>query len=314
MIGVVVPCYKSKDLILDVLAEVPDQVEKIYVVDDYCPEFTGKWVEQNTTDKRVNVIYHETNKGVGGAVITGFRAALEDGVEIVVKVDSDGQMDLALLPKFVQSIQMGKADYVKGNRFFNFEDSRQMPKDRLLGNIGLSFFTKLSSGYWSIMDPTNGYIAIHIKVIQQLPLDKINEGFFFESDMLFRLNTIRAVVKDIPMQARYGKEKSNVPVVWSFFEFFYLNCNRFVKRILYNYLLRDFNPASLLFIFGIIFFIFGITFGAYAWIKSIIDGVIATSGTVMLSALPVILGFQMLLSAFQYDVANEPTSPIFPDL
>src|SRR5690606_32001950 len=151
------------------------------------------------TDPRVRVIRHASNLGVGGAVITGYQAAIADGMDILVKLDGDGQMDASLIPDFIEPIINGEADYTKGNRFFDLEELRSMPRIRLIGNAVLSFMTKFSSGYWNLFDPTNGFTALHADVARYLPLSKISKRYFFESDMLFRLNTLRAVVHDIPM-------------------------------------------------------------------------------------------------------------------
>src|SRR3989304_3450683 len=147
-IAVVVPCYKVKKHVLEVIASIGDEVWRIYVVDDACPDGSGKHVEEHCLDQRVRVIYHECNQGVGGAVITGYRAAITDGAEVIVKVDGDGQMDTSLIPNFIEPILAGEADYTKGNRFFDLEEIRAMPKVRLIGNAVLSFLTKLSSGSW----------------------------------------------------------------------------------------------------------------------------------------------------------------------
>jgi glycosyltransferase involved in cell wall biosynthesis len=311
LIAVVIPCFKSKETIIQVVSTIPADIQRIYVVDDHCPDGTGKWLAGNMSDPRLTIIYHKENQGVGGAVITGFKAALADGnVDIIVKIDSDGQMDPSIMHKFVNPILNGVSDYTKGNRFFNVDDALSMPKLRLLGNAGLSFLTKLSSGYWSIMDPTNGYVAIHVNVLQRLPLHKLDKRYFFESDMLFRLNLLKAVVKDIPMEAKYADEVSGLSEIRSTIEFSYKNVNRFFKRVFYNYFLRDFNPASLFFVFGFMFLLFGFTWGGVNWWKSISLSIPATSGTVMLSALPIFMGFQMLLAAFQYDVSSEPKYPV----
>lgn len=311
MISVVIPCYKAKKTILNVLERIPELVDSIVVVDDKCPEESGKYVQDMCHDPRVNVIYHSQNKGVGGAVITGFLELLKvDQPQIIVKIDADGQMDPAILHHFTTPIEDSLADYTKGNRFYNIEDVLGMPKLRLLGNAGLSFISKLSSGYWSIMDPTNGYFAIHSSVLDRIPLQKLDQRYFFESDMLFRLNLTRAVVRDIPMQARYGDEVSGLSEWRSIFEFSSKHVNRFCKRLLYTYFIRDFNPASLLFVFGLLLFLFGVAWGAHHWVTSVQFGTPATSGTVMLAALPLLLGFQMLLAAFQYDVSHEPQIPM----
>jgi dolichol-phosphate mannosyltransferase len=176
---------------------------------DCCPDGSGSFVESNCRDERVVVLRNAKNQGVGAAVVRGYEAAIEDGIDVIVKIDGDGQMDPSLIPDFVAPITAGEADYTKGNRFFDLERVRGMPKVRLFGNAALSFMTKLSSGYWDIFDPTNGYTAIHRDVARHLPFRKISQRYFFETDMLFRLNTLRAVVVDIPMNAKYGDEVSN---------------------------------------------------------------------------------------------------------
>lgn len=211
-IAVIIPTYKARSHILSVLARVGPEVARIYVVDDCCPEETGKFVISNVRDIRVRVIRNVENLGVGGAVMAGYKAAIDDGMVYLVKIDSDGQMDPTLVPTFVSPIACGEADYTKGNRFFNLENLRSMPKKRLFGNAILSLMSKMSSGYWNIFDPTNGYTAIHADVASRLPFSKISQRFFFESDMLFRLNTMRAVVVDVPMESKYGHEISNLVV------------------------------------------------------------------------------------------------------
>jgi len=209
-IAVVIPSYKVTKHILDVIAAIGEEVHRIYIVDDCCPDRSGEFVEQHCSDSRVVVLRNETNQGVGGAMMAGYKAAIEDGMDIIVKIDGDGQMDPALLQAFVSPIVSGEADYAKGNRFFDLESVRTMPKRRLFGNAALSFMTKLSSGYWNLFDPTNGYTAIHASVAKYLPFEKISNRYFFETDMLFRLNTLGAVVVDVPMVAKYADEVSNL--------------------------------------------------------------------------------------------------------
>ena len=181
-IAVVIPCYKVCKHVLDVIARIGPEVARIYAVDDACPEHSGRFVEQTCQDPRVKVIYNDRNLGVGGAVISGYRAALADGMDIVVKVDGDGQMAPELLPNFVGPILERRADYTKGNRFYSFYNVRTMPRVRLWGNAVLSFMTKISSGYWSIFDPTNGYTAIHRFVLTRIDLKNISERYFFDLD------------------------------------------------------------------------------------------------------------------------------------
>lgn len=295
---------------LQVLRRIGPEVSSIYIVDDACPEQSGREVESSVSDPRVHVLYHRENRGVGAATITGMRRALEDGADVVVKIDGDGQMDPALLPQFIRPILAGYADYAKGNRFFDLEHIAQMPRARVFGNAALSFMAKLSTGYWDIFDPTNGYIAIHSEVLRRLPLKKISERFFFETDVLFRLNTIRAVVVDVPMDAVYREEVSNLRIGEVLGEFVYKHTKNLVKRIFYNYFLRDMSIASLELVSGILLLLFGITFGSYHWITAIQTGASTPAGTVMLSALPILMGLQFLLAFLAFDIASTPRKPL----
>lgn len=307
-IGVVIPCFRVRAHILSVLDSIGPEVARIYVVDDACPEGSGDFVERSCRDARVRVLRHAENLGVGGAVMTGYRAALDEDCDVIVKLDGDGQMDPRLLPAFVRPIQDGQADYTKGNRFFNLEAVETMPRERLIGNAILSFVTKFSSGYWQLFDPTNGYTAIHRDVARYLPFDKISRRYFFETDMLFRLNTLRAVVVDVPMEARYGDEVSNLKIRRILPEFLVKHARNTFKRIFYNYYLRDMSVASIELPLGVLLLAFGIGFGSYHWLMRS-DVVAAPAGTVMLSALPILIGVQSLLAFLNYDIASTPNRP-----
>ena len=181
---------------------------------------------------------------------------------------------------------------------------------RLFGNAALSFLTKLSSGYWSIFDPTNGFTAAHSRVLAALDLDVLSERYFFETDMLIRLGEIRAVVVDVPMRAVYGDEESGLRISRILGEFLRKHLKAILRRIVYQYFLRDFSFASLNLMLGFILFTFGTVFGAVEWLASIRTGVPATAGTVMLSVMPIIAGLQMLLFFFSSDIASEPKRPL----
>ena len=310
MIAVVIPSYRVRNQILSVIDRVGREVELIFVVDDMCPEKSGEYVKEKCRDSRVRVLFHQQNSGVGGAVKSGYEAAIKAGASVIVKIDGDGQLDPALISHFVMPILSGSADYVKGNRFYSWELVSTMPKVRFAGNSGLSFISKLVSGYWSVMDPTNGYTAISAKIAEALPLKKINNRYFFESDMLFRLGTLRAKVIDMPMQAIYRDEPSSLSALNSMLTFPPKFVVRFLKRIIYNYFIRDFNIASLYILFGPPLLIFGVVFGITTWIKS--TQVVASSGTVMLAALPTIIGFQMLVQFISYDILMEPKEAVHP--
>lgn len=309
-LSVVIPCYKVTSHIMKVIEAIPPIVECIYAVDDCCPNESGKYILANNTDPRVKVLFNEKNKGVGGAVMTGYRAAIQDNMLVVVKIDGDGQMDPALIPDFIEPIINGEADYTKGNRFYNLEEIHQMPTVRLIGNAVLSLMNKLSSGYWNIFDPTNGYTAIHVDVLQKLPFAKISERYFFESDMLFRLNIVRAKVVDIPMDAHYGDEESQLKIGKVVGDFLKKNIRNTWKRIFYNYFLRDMSIASIELVIGFVLLNFGLFYGSYHWIVSLGEGVATPTGTVMLAVLPIVIGVQLLLSFLSYDIANVPNRRI----
>lgn len=309
-IAVVIPCFRVTGHVAAVLAAIGPEVRRIYCVDDACPDGSGNFIRDHSSDQRIVILRHDVNLGVGGATCTGYRQALADGADIVIKIDGDGQMNPAFIPRFVAPITSGRADYTKGNRFFRLDSLRGMPASRKFGNAILSFLTKLSSGYWSVFDPTNGYTAIHAKVLQEMPLDRVSNRWFFESDMLFRLNTLGAVVEDVPLDSVYGTEVSSLEVRRVAFEFLVKNLGNYGKRIFYNYFLRSFSVASLELMAGCLFLPFGVIFGAIQWSESVSSGVAVSAGTVMLAALPTLLGGQLLLSFMAYDMATQPRVPL----
>jgi len=309
IIAVVIPSYKVTNHIVQTINEIGPEVSYIYVVDDACPDGSGKLVENSVKDKRVEVIFHTENQGVGGAMVTGYKAALESDAQIIVKLDGDGQMDPALIKDLIAPIASGRADYTKGDRLDSLTGLAQMPTIRLFGNAGLSLLTKISTGYWNITDPTNGYTAIHRDALKALPLGMISKRFFFESDMLFRLSIYRAVVWDVPMLARYGNEKSNLSILKTLWEFPWKHFKNFHKRLFYNYYLRDISAASIELPLGIILWWFGLLSGLDALGDSLSSGVPASTGTVMISVVPLILGFQLLLAFVSHDVSSVPTRP-----
>jgi dolichol-phosphate mannosyltransferase len=309
-VHVVIPCYRVTHHIKKVITKIGPEVSRIFAVDDCCPDGSGDFINKNCTDSRLVVLHNPQNLGVGGAVLMGYRAAIEAGAEVIVKIDGDGQMDPSLIPVFIAPILTGEADYTKGNRFFDLEGIRNMPKVRLFGNAILSFMTKLSSGYWNLFDPTNGYTAIHADVARHLPFEKISRRFFFETDMLFRLNTLRAVVVDVPMEAQYGDEVSSLEISRILSEFLFKHVRNFSKRIFYNYYLRDMSVASIELPLGLLLFILGSIFGFYHWATSFRAGVATPAGTVMLAAMPIIIGLQFILAFLAYDITAIPQRPL----
>jgi dolichol-phosphate mannosyltransferase len=314
-ICVVIPSYKVTASIVAVVRAMPAFVDCICVVDDACPEGSGAFLRANVQhEPRIHIITHGLNQGVGGAVLSGYAYALENGYDVAVKVDGDGQMDPNLIEPLLRPILQGRSDYAKGNRFFSVGMLSEMPGLRLFGNAVLSLVSKATSGYWSVMDPTNGFTAIHTKILRLLPLKIIEKRYFFESDMLYHLGIVRAVVTDVPMFAKYGMEVSNLRIGNVAMDFPMRYGVRFLKRFFYNYLLRDFNVGSIATLLGLPMLSFGIVFGALQWFRGAAINVANAPGTVMLAALPILLGVQMLIAAVLFDVANQPKQPVHPTL
>lgn len=308
-IVVVIPAFKVAAHIQAVIATIPGFVDAIFIVDDACPDGSGR-IAESLDDARVRVLRHEQNRGVGGAMMTGYAAALREGFDVIVKMDGDGQMDPERMADIIDPILTGEADYTKGNRFYDLTYIGRMPKLRIVGNAVLSFLAKASTGYWDILDPTNGYTAIHACALERLDFRKISERYFFETDMLFRLNLLRAVVVDVPIDARYGDETSNLKISRIVGEFALKHLRNLGKRVFYNYFLRDFTIATVELVAGVLLFFGGAGFGLAAWGRSMAQGVTTSPGTVMLAALPMMLGLQLILAFLAYDMGRIPRRPI----
>lgn len=313
VVAVVIPAFRAADTILPVIAAIGPEAGLIVVVDDCCPNGTALVVANQCSDPRVVVLRHDANRGVGGAFLTGMQFAIQRGADIVVKIDADGQMDPAQVPALIHPIQSGHADYVKGNRFFFLTDAAAMPQVRRFGNLALSFMAKLSSGYWTIMDPTNGFFAVHARLAELLDADRIANRFFFETDLLFHLGLLRAKVVEFPMRAFYGEEVSNLRVSHQLVPFLAGHLRNTFRRVLYRYFFRDLSLASLQLVAGLGLFVFGLAFGLYHWLSAPPDQLVPT-GTIMIAALTFLMGFQLLLSFLNYDISASPREPLHPSL
>jgi glycosyltransferase involved in cell wall biosynthesis len=312
-VWLVVPCYRVTAHILRVIARAPAWIEGIVCVDDACPDRSGDFIEANNTDPRVVVIRLPQNMGVGGATLAGYREAADRGAQVLVKVDGDDQMDLGYVAHLVAPILLGEADYTKGNRFTSVSHLRQMPSIRIFGNAALSFAAKVSTGYWNIFDPTNGFTAIEAQVARMVMEKRVSRRFFFETDLLYHLGTLRAVVRDVPMPARYADEVSNLRIGAIIGPFALKHLRNFVQRVLGQYFVRDFNAASLELVAGAFSILFGIGYATH-YLATRDPGQAASAGVVMTAALPIILGAQLLLQAMNFDVLNVPSRPIHPYL
>jgi dolichol-phosphate mannosyltransferase len=310
-ITVVIPAFCVEKEITNVICSLPEYISDIIVVDDFSPDHTGEIVNcLKNDDPRLTLIHHETNQGVGGAMISGFRKAIESGAQIIIKLDADGQMDPTYIPQLIAPLVQGKADFTKGNRFRDFSALQQMPVIRRLGNTMLSFLSKVATGYWNIFDPTNGYFAIRSEVLSLLSFSKIAHTYYFETSLLAQLYLIDAFIMDIPIPARYNNQSSNLHLHRVLLEFPYRLMHTFLQRVILKYFVYDFSMASVYLLTGIPLFLFGLIFGIVKWIKYASLELPAPTGTVILPMLCVLIGIQFLLSAIQIDLQSVPHTPI----
>jgi dolichol-phosphate mannosyltransferase len=302
-IAVVIPAYNVAQYIESVVKGIPEFVDEIIIVNDGSTDQTAA-ILGGIQDPRVTIESREVNQGLGRAMVAGYSQAVKRAADVVVKMDGDGQMDPQYLPALLDPIIADGYTYTKGNRFLDAEELNHMPKVRLIGNYLLTFLTKLVSGYWNIFDPQNGFVAIDANMLRKLPLEKLARRYFFENDMLVQLNVLRARVKDVPIPAVYGSEHSSMrltQVLWTFPIYLF---HRFWYRIYQKHILREFSPIALFWVFGSLLLSWGVAFGAYHWAKSILSGRVASTGTVMLSVLPLILGFQLALQAILIEIQD----------
>lgn len=305
-VTVIIPAYRVKSHILNVVNEIPSFVKHILVIDDGCPDLTGRFLEENCNNKRLQVIYHDRNLGVGAAIKSGYSRGMQLDSDILVKIDGDGQMNSAEIKDLIEPILKDDAGYAKGNRFVSLAYIRQMPKIRILGNIALTFISKASSGYWSLRDPNNGFTAIHINTLKKLNLNAIDNRYFFESDMIFNLYFEDTIIRDIPMHARYSNEKSNLSIVKSFFEFSYKHLRNLFIRLYWKYALQDFGLASFKLFAGITLLVMGTSLGIYHWVHGIVNSQQTNAGTVGIVGILVILGVNSLYLFLDSDVKSDP--------
>jgi dolichol-phosphate mannosyltransferase len=310
-VAAVVPAYNAGREIGGVLRSLPPLFTTIVVVNDGSTDDTGAVVDHYATlDPRIVVLHHERNGGVGAAMITGFRKAIDAGADVLVKIDGDGQMPLWLVPQLVEPLVSGEADYTKGNRFRDFVTLRQMPVIRRIGNVALSFLAKAATGYWNLFDPTNGFVAVRADVLSQVPLKRIDRTYFFETSMLSHLYVLGAAVKEIPIPAHYAGETSNLSIPKVLRQFPLRLFASFVRRIVLKNFVYDFNLESLNLACGIPLLLGGIIYGGLKWIWYTSHHLPAPTGTVVLPAMAITLGMQLLISAAHLDLSAVPREPI----
>jgi glycosyltransferase involved in cell wall biosynthesis len=309
-VAVIVPCFRVREKIVPVVESLIGRVDYIFVVDDKCPEDSGQWLATHCPHPSLRILYHDTNQGVGAAMITGYEAALQTDAELIVKMDGDGQMDARFLPRLIAPLLAGKADFAKGNRFFDLRALRSMPLARRIGNFGLTLLTKAASGFWHLSDPTNGYFALRRGALGLVNFHLLDRRYFFEISLLVQLNVVRAVAVDVPIPAIYADENSSLNPLRALMSFPGKLLAGFIHRIWWRYFIYDINIVSVFLVAGLLMFTGGGAFGAWRWSTNVQDGVNQSAGTVALAMLPMLLGFQMLLQAMVLDVMDKPLQPV----
>jgi glycosyltransferase involved in cell wall biosynthesis len=303
-VAAVVPAYNEEKLIGRVIETMPELVDRIFVIDDHSSDGTSE-AARASGDRRVEVIRHEVNTGVGGAVLDGHRRVLAEGIDVAVVMAGDAQMDPAYLPALLDPIADAGYGFTKANRFFSMESFAGMPRHRIWGNVALGFMTKLASGYWHLFDPQNGYTAIRRTALERLPFGQIALGYPFENDLLIHLNILGVRARDVPVPALYGDEVSKMRVhriapaiagtLW----------RGFWKRMWWKYVLWSFSPIAMLFFAGLALTIFGFLFGLFI-VAVAVRGVTPTAATVMISVGPLLVGINLLVQALVLDIQESP--------
>lgn len=312
-LGVVIPAYRVAAHIEQVIRGIPRWIPTIIVVDDKSPDDTAERV-LHLADPRVVLLRHDVNQGVGGAMITGFTEAIRRKLDIVVKMDGDDQMDPVHLPRILEPLLDGRADMVKCNRYSSLESLQEMPLVRIAGNAGLTFLVKMASGYWNNFDPANGYVAIRVSTLERLDLADLPKRYFFESGFLIELGIQRAVVLDLPIKARYGDERSSLSVPRTLIGFPPRLVWGLLRRLFWRYLVHDFSAVSVFLLLGVPSFLFGIGYTIYWYAGPKSHGEVASAGDVMLAAMPIILGVQLILQAIVLDIQGVPRTTLSPPL
>jgi glycosyltransferase involved in cell wall biosynthesis len=290
-----------------VLRGMPGFVDQIIVVNDGSTDHLEKVVTA-FGDERIDLVQHSSNRGVAAAMVTGFKKALAGGADVIVKMDGDNQMDPEKLSLLLEPILAGEADLAKGNRFLRRRSLRGMPPARHLGNLALSFMVKVASGYWNIFDPTNGYIAVRRRLIEEIELDRLGPGYYFEISLLCEAYLAGAVVRDVSIPARYGSERSSLSLLKTAVLFPFLLARSCLLRVIVRYFVRDFTPVALFLVAGVLLCGFGLGFGIENWVKRAGTGQPTPTGTLLLALLPLLVGFQLLLQAAVMDIGNVPES------
>ncbi|HKU81161.1 MAG TPA: glycosyltransferase family 2 protein [Candidatus Tumulicola sp.] len=310
MICCIIPAYKARATICDVVRGVLPYVDKVIVVDDACPQQSGLRVEEAYSgNPSVLVFRRPKNGGVGAATKSGIRKAIELGADEIVKIDADDQMDASCIPDLARLLTANPGmALARGNRFFDPRLVGTMPKARLIGNSFLSLFAKFASGYWNILDPTNGFLAFNGSLLRAVNWARFADDYFFEISVLCEYGLKRAAIGELQMDTIYGNNPSSLSIMRVLMSFPPRLLRLALRRLAVQYFLFDVNLGSMYILFGLSLCLFGAGFLSFEWVQSILSNVPRTTGTVMLGVLPFLMGFQLLLNALLYDVQFGPKS------
>jgi glycosyltransferase involved in cell wall biosynthesis len=309
-VAVVVPAYNEAKLIKITINTLPDCVDYIIAVNDASKDKTLTILKELAKKNKLLVILdNEKNGGIGFSLMRGYKYALEktdaDAIGIVA---GDAQCNPDYIEPMLKEFVEHNYDYIKANRFFDRTAFKNMPTYRQIGNIFISLLTKFATGYYSVSDVTNGFGFFRRSILEKVNFDFVENRYDYETSMLIALSIAGAKVKDHPVPAIYGEEKStinfmstarrNLRAVWV----------GFWRRIYYKYILLSFHPIALFLLMGIALVLIGVGFAVFIVLKKILDNATPSTGTVMLSVLPIILGMQLLLTAITMDITNERNS------
>lgn len=299
-IGVVVPAYNEELLIEDTLKGIPEFIDKIYVIDDCSIDRTSEII-RSLTDNRIVAVRHEKNKGVGGAIVTGYKLAINDEMDIVAVMAGDNQMDPEQLPRLLIPIIEGRADYTKGNRLISGDFRRGMTKWRFFGNALLTMITKIGSGYWHVMDPQNGYTGISRRALEVIDIDSIFTYYGYCNSLLIKLNAFGIRVEDVVMPARYGNEKSKIKYGSYIMKVAPMIFRGFLWRLKTKYIVLDFHPLVFFYIASMVLLPVGVLFSIWILIEKIYHNPVSQNFP-LLAVFITLMGIQFLLFAMLFDM------------
>jgi glycosyltransferase involved in cell wall biosynthesis len=304
-VAVVVPAHNEEELLPVTLASVPDFVDRIIVVDDASRDSTaGRAQTAAAGDPRIAVLAHERNGGVGAAIVTGYKRALDERIDVTCVMAADNQMDPEDLEAIVLPVARGEVDYAKANRLVSGQAWELIPRHRYLGNAVLSLLTKIASGYWHVADSQSGYTALGLPMLEQLDLDRIYARYGFPNDMLVHLNVWNARVRDVPSRPIYGVgERSGIRLRRVVPSISLLLFKGFWWRLWQKYVIRDFHPLVFFYVLGILMSIAGFALGVAEVVLRILGNDI-TAATIVLVALLLIFGSQFTLFAMWFDLES----------